>query len=64
MKDLYPANAWIDQGHVYAVPKHLRDAHYKGAKDLGFGKDYIYPHSNPEDASQQSYLPEECSFFD
>lgn len=27
------------------VPKHLRDAHYQGAKKLGHGDDYKYPHN-------------------
>ena len=27
------------------VPLHLRDAHYSGAKDLGRGIDYKYPHN-------------------
>ncbi len=28
-------------------PKELRDAHYAGAKKLGHGQGYIYPHDNP-----------------
>src|SRR5207249_359174 len=28
-------------------PKALRDAHYPGAKKLGHGKGYVYPHSDP-----------------
>ena len=50
------ANQAIDQGVMHKVPDHLRDAHYKGAKRMGFGDDYIYPHSEPEKAKQQSYL--------
>ena len=26
------------------LPAHLRDAHYKGAKTLGRGETYLYPH--------------------
>jgi putative ATPase len=26
------------------VPDHLKDSHYPGAKKLGHGKDYKYPH--------------------
>ena len=39
------------------VPKHLRDAHYKGAKALGHGKGYQYPHDYPEHFVNQQYLP-------
>jgi putative ATPase len=39
-------------------PKSLRDAHYPGAKKLGHGKDYIYPHSDPR-GFEMDYLPEE-----
>jgi putative ATPase len=35
-----------DHGHV-RPPDALRDAHYYGAKKLGRGKGYIYPHSDP-----------------
>ena len=40
------------------VPKHLRDSHYKGAKALGHGTDYQYPHDFPGNFTQQQYLPE------
>ena len=33
---------------------HLRDAHYPGAKALGRGKGYDYPHSRPEGVSSRS----------
>jgi putative ATPase len=39
-------------------PKSLRDAHYPGAKKLGHGKDYIYPHSDPR-GFDVDYLPDE-----
>ena len=40
------------------VPAHLRDAHYKGAADLGHGAGYHYPHDDPRGWVEQSYLPE------
>lgn len=40
------------------VPVHLRDASYKGAKQLGHGAGYVYPHDYPECCHQQKYLPE------
>jgi len=41
------------------VPQHLRDAHYPGAKTLGHGAGYRYPHNYEGNIVQQSYLPEE-----
>ena len=38
------------------VPDHLRDTHYSGAKKLGYGKGYKYPHEFGGYVSQQ-YLP-------
>jgi putative ATPase len=35
-----------EHGHV-RPPDHLRDASYAGAKKLGRGKGYVYPHSDP-----------------
>ncbi len=37
------------------VPVHLRDSHYPGAKKLGRGEGYLYPHSDPG-ASGQAYI--------
>ena len=42
-----------------SVPRHLRDAHYPGAKALGHGLDYKYPHSYPGGWVEQQYLPDE-----
>jgi len=39
-------------------PKPLRDAHYRGAKKLGHGEGYVYPHSDPR-GFEVDYLPEE-----
>lgn len=41
-----------------AVPPHLRDAHYKGSKDLGH-VGYLYPHNYPGNFVEQQYLPDE-----
>uniref|UniRef100_A0A2N9FJQ6 UBA domain-containing protein n=1 Tax=Fagus sylvatica TaxID=28930 RepID=A0A2N9FJQ6_FAGSY len=42
-------------GQNEGVPLHLRNAPTKLMKELGYGKDYIYPPDNP--SSTQSYLP-------
>jgi putative ATPase len=39
-------------------PKFLRDAHYPGAKRLGHGAGYAYPHDDPR-GFDVDYLPEE-----
>ena len=39
-------------------PKALRDSHYPGAKKLGHGEGYIYPHDNPA-GFDVDYLPDE-----
>ncbi|HHU77913.1 MAG: replication-associated recombination protein A [Caldicoprobacterales bacterium] len=41
------------------VPINLRDAHYKGAKELGHGKGYMYSHDYPMSRAVQQYLPRE-----
>lgn len=39
------------------VPLHLKDSHYKGANDLGYGQGYKYPHAFGGYVEQQ-YLPD------
>ncbi|MBR1990266.1 MAG: replication-associated recombination protein A [Firmicutes bacterium] len=39
------------------VPDHLKDSHYSGAKNLGHGLDYKYPHAYGGYVKQQ-YLPD------
>ncbi|MBN8866599.1 MAG: replication-associated recombination protein A [Solirubrobacterales bacterium] len=39
-------------------PDHLRDSHYAGAKQLGRGKGYVYPHDVDGGVSEQSLMPE------
>jgi putative ATPase len=43
------------------VPPHLRDASYRGAKQLGHGEGYKYPHSYPGHRVEQEYRPERFS---
>ncbi len=46
-----------EHGHL-RPPDELRDAHYYGAKKLGRGQGYIYPHSDPA-GFEVDYLPEQ-----
>ncbi|HEY5154523.1 MAG TPA: replication-associated recombination protein A, partial [Acidimicrobiales bacterium] len=41
------------------VPNHLRDAHYQGARSLGHGEGYDYPHDDPSGWVDQQYRPAE-----
>ena len=51
------ALADIMSGLDYPPPMHLRDSHYKDAQKYGFGKGYIYTHSNPQ--AYQQFMPDE-----
>ncbi|UTX54782.1 replication-associated recombination protein A [Leucobacter aridicollis] len=51
----------VKAGRFGQVPKPLRDAHYPGAKKLGHGKGYRYPHADPRGVVTQQYLPDEIS---
>ena len=37
----------VESGRTLAVPEHLRDASYRGAKRLGHGEGYQYAHDHP-----------------
>lgn len=39
------------------VPVHLRNAPTKLMRDLGYGKEYLYPHNYPNNFVAQDYLP-------
>ncbi|MFK2824468.1 replication-associated recombination protein A [Bacillus sp. B190/17] len=52
------ALADIRSGKGGNVPDHLKDAHYKGAKELGRGIDYKYPHNYDSGWVKQQYLPD------
>ena len=52
------ALADIREGNAGAVPDHLRDSHYQGAKDLGRGIGYQYPHDFENAWVDQQYLPD------
>lgn len=48
----------IRAGKSGEVPNHLKDAHYQGAKELGRGIDYLYPHDYETGWVKQQYLPD------
>jgi putative ATPase len=57
-KGLQAAQAWIREHGAPEIPAHLRDAHYPGAKKLGRGEGYDYPHDRPEGVSEQRVIPD------
>jgi len=51
----------IRSGLSGEIPNHLKDAHYSGAKKLGHGTTYKYPHDFPNDWIKQQYLPDKLA---
>jgi putative ATPase len=54
----------VKSGRTLAVPEHLRDGHYKGAKQLGHGVGYEYAHDHPGHFVAQDYLGELRRFYE
>ncbi|MBF1064512.1 MAG: AAA family ATPase, partial [Peptostreptococcus sp.] len=52
------ALADIDRMVQDDIPSHLLDAHYRGAKALGHGQGYKYPHAYQDHYVDQQYLPD------
>lgn len=48
----------VKQKDCGQIPLHLRDAHYPGAKKMGHGLDYLYPHNYDGNYIEQQYLPD------
>ena len=58
-KAIDAAMADVAAGKGGAVPAHLRDGHYSGAKELGHAVGYKYPHDDPRGVVEQRYIPED-----
>jgi putative ATPase len=58
------ASAEVREGRTLAIPKHLRDAHYKAAKKLGHGEGYKYSHDYEGSYVPQAYLPEGRVYYE
>lgn len=54
----------VRSGRTLAVPEHLRDAHYQGAKRLGHGEGYQYAHDHPEHFVAQDYLGSDKHYYE
>jgi putative ATPase len=60
---IWAASADVREGRTVPVPKHLKDAHYVGAKRLGSGNGYLYPHNFPEGLVEQDYLGVDSIYY-
>lgn len=58
------ALADVRSQRVIPVPKHLKDAHYSGAKRLGHGEGYQYAHNSEEGWVDQDYLGVERTYYE
>jgi putative ATPase len=58
------ALADVRSGRTLAVPEHLRDAHYGGAKSLGHGQGYQYAHDHPGHFVPQDYLGAKKRYYE
>ena len=54
----------VRSGRTLAVPEHLRDGHYAGAKKLGHGVGYEYAHDHPGHFVAQDYLGAEKRYYE
>jgi putative ATPase len=54
----------VRSGRTLAVPEHLRDAHYRGAKRLGHGQGYAYAHDHPDHFVAQDYLGADKRYYE
>ena len=53
------AKSAVEGASTVSVPAHLRDAHYQGAKTLGHGEGYRYPHDYDGHVVAQDHFPPE-----
>jgi putative ATPase len=51
----------VRAGRGGPVPRHLRDSHYGGARRLGHGAGYRYPHDDPRGVVPQRYVPDDVA---
>lgn len=54
----------VQENKIVPVPKHLRDAHYGGASELGHGEGYQYSHNSEEGVVAQEYLGVDRTYYE
>jgi putative ATPase len=60
MQGLSAAKRHVREHGAKPPPDYLRDSHYPGAKKLGRGEGYVYPHDRPGGVAEQPLLPVEA----
>ena len=53
----------VREGRLLPVPRHLRDSHYAGAKQLGHGESYQYSHNAEDGVAAQDYLGVDREYY-
>ncbi len=53
----------IKDEKIEEVPNHLRDRSYPGAKKMGHGEGYVYPHTFKEHYTPQNYFPKNRRYY-
>ncbi len=54
----------VQNEELQQVPDHLRDSHYRGARVLGHGRGYLYPHNYEGHYVEQKYMEKERTFYE
>ena len=54
----------VRENRTLPVPKHLRDASYRGAKRFGHGEGYKYAHDYAEGVAPQEYLGVDKTYYE
>lgn len=54
----------VKEGRTLPVPKHLRDAHYSGARTFGHGVGYQYAHNYAGGWVDQEYIPADVTYYE
>jgi putative ATPase len=59
---IYEAKKDVQEGALIPVPRHLRDAHYKGSESLGH-VGYQYAHDSEDAIAAQDYLGVDREYY-
>jgi putative ATPase len=54
----------VKEGRTLPVPKHLKDSHYRGAKQFGHGTGYQYAHDGEGGWVDQEYVPADVTYYE
>lgn len=61
---IWSASQDVREGRTIPVPKHLKATGYQGAKALGSGEGYQYPHDAPGGFIKQEYLGVDKTYYE